>query len=319
MIISNFRVEPADYNADFADLRAIREAVFVVEQHIPENIEFDVIDRNCYHFIARDDQHQAIGTGRLSPDNKIGRTAVLESWRNKGVGKALLLAILEKARKLGVSEVTIDAQINVVPFYEKFNFLKSGNIFTVADIPHQTMHLSLEPLAKPSRPELKPREALVEIAELTSQEDTVGAVLQLIGKARRQICIYTPDLEPLLYGKTEVLEALKQFAINSSGGLVMIILQDTLAARNQPHALIDLVQRLPSTFFLRTPTEADDLQYPSAYLLNDRDGYLFRQRSNHMHGVWSPNMPARNRQLTGEFDTVWQRCRPCTEFRALGL
>lgn len=84
MNISNFRVEPADYKVDFDDLRAVRETVFVIEQNIPEDIEFDSLDSSCFHFIARDDQHQAIGTSRLSPDRKIGRMAVLGTWRKKG-------------------------------------------------------------------------------------------------------------------------------------------------------------------------------------------------------------------------------------------
>lgn len=319
MNISDFRVEPADFDADFDELRALRTAVFIDEQGILEEIEFDGIDGDCFHFIARDSQHQPIGTGRLTPDQKIGRMAVLKSWRGQGVGRALLIALLEKARKLGWTEVTLNAQTTVFGFYEKFGFVKVGDSFMEANIPHQMMHLELEPMAKASRPAPKPRAALVEITEFKNLEESLSATLELINNARRQICLYTPDLEPLLYGRTDVIEAIKQFAINSSGGNVSIILQDTLLARSQPHLLIDLAQRLPSAILLRTPIEADDLQYPSAYLINDDDGYLFRQQSSHQRGVWSPNLPARNRQLSEQFERVWQRCRPCTEFRALGL
>lgn len=118
MNISDFRVEPADYHADFDDLRAIREAVFVTERNISEEVEFDIVDPDCHHFIARDNQHQAIGTGRLAPDHKIGRMAVLGTWRGKGVGKALLLALIDKARKLGWAEVTLNAQTTLSGFYE---------------------------------------------------------------------------------------------------------------------------------------------------------------------------------------------------------
>lgn len=319
MNISNFRVEPADYKADFDDLRAVREAVFIVEQNIPEAIEFDSVDPVCYHFIARDDQHEAIGAARLTPDHKLGRMAVLANWRGKGVGKALLLAVLDKARKLGWTELTLNAQTEVLGFYEKFGFAKEGAVFMEANIPHQTMRLPLEPIVQSSRPAPKLRDALVEISEFTTLEDTLAATLMLITKARRQICIYTPDLEQVLFGQAEVVEALKQFAIDSNGGNVLIIVQDTLVVRNQPHPLIDLVQRLPSAFLLRSPVEPDDLQYPSAYLVNDRDGYLFRQQSGYYRGVWSPTLPSRNRQLSENFDSIWQRCRPCTEFRTLGL
>jgi predicted GNAT family N-acyltransferase len=319
MNIPDYRVEPADYHADFDDLRAIRGAVFVVEQNIPEDIEFDATDPSCFYFVARDNQNQAIGTGRLSPDGKIGRMAVSQNWRGQGVGKALMIALIDKAQRLNLAEVTLAAQTAVTGFYEKFGFTKQGEVFKVADILHQTMHLHLEPASKSSRPDPKPRDAIVEISEFTTLTDALSATQQVISKARKQICIYTPDLEPSVYGQAEILESLKQFAITSGGGNILIIVQDTLAVRTQPHPLIELAQRLPSTFSLRTPEEPADLQYPSAYLINDRDGYLFRQQSSQYRGVWSPNMPARNRQLAEEFDAVWERCRPCTEFRALGM
>ena len=227
--------------------------------------------------------------------------------------------MIEKAQKLGFTELTLKAQTDVIGFYEHFNFKKEGDIFTIAKIPHQLMRVALEPIAKSTRPTPKPGDATVEIAEFTNLADAQAAAIQIIQKARRQLCIYSPDLEPVIYGSKEVIEALKQFAINSGGGEVKIIVQDTLAVRAQPHPLIDLAQRLSSVFMLRTPTEPNDLQYPSAYIINDRDGYLFRQQSSQYRGVWSPNMPARNRQLSDDFDSVWQRCRVCSEFRALGL
>ena len=71
MNITDFRVEPADYIADFDELRAIREKVFIEEQSIPEHLEFDGADPTCFHFIARDEEHRSIGTARLSPDPEI--------------------------------------------------------------------------------------------------------------------------------------------------------------------------------------------------------------------------------------------------------
>ena len=319
MSISNFRVEPADFSVDIDDLRALREAVFMVEQNIPEATAFDGIDPLCHHVIARDNQHQAIGCGRLAPDGNISHMAVLENWRGNGVGKALLLTLIDKARKLELKEATLMAHINVIGFYIKLGFVEEGGVFLQANIPQQCMRLLLEPVIKLNRTSFPKRAALVEISEFTTLADTQSALLQLISRARRQICIYSPDLEPVLYGQADIVQALKQFAIASRGGNILIIVQDPLAVRSQPHPLIDLAQRLPSTFLLRTPVEAEDLQYPSAFLINDREGYLFRQRSSHYRGVWSPTMPSRNRQLYEQFDAIWQRCRPCTEFRVLGL
>lgn len=128
-----------------------------------------------------------------------------------------------------------------------------------ANIPHQLMRLQVEPISTSSRPTPKPRDALVEITEFQNLADIISATVELIGEARWQVCIYSPYMEHILHGRADVIEALKQFSINSQGGNILIIVKDTLTTRSQPHPFIDLSQRLSSAFLLRTPIEADDL------------------------------------------------------------
>ena len=71
MEIPSFYLEPAGYEVDFEDLRLVRNLVFVVEQHIPTEVEFDELDRLSHHFIARDSQCRPIGTGRLTAEGQI--------------------------------------------------------------------------------------------------------------------------------------------------------------------------------------------------------------------------------------------------------
>ena len=66
-------------------------------------LERDELDPHCHHVIARDAHGQPIGTGRLTPERKIGRMAVLPDWRGRGVGDALLLALIEQARATGLA------------------------------------------------------------------------------------------------------------------------------------------------------------------------------------------------------------------------
>lgn len=319
MNIPDYRIEPANFRIDYDDLRAVREAVFVVEQNIPVDVEWDELDPHCHHVVARDTQHRPIGTGRLTPERKIGRMAVLRPWRNQGVGKAILLALIDQARKLDWAEVGANAQLSVLGFYEKFGFIKEGETFMEAGIPHQAMRLQLEPLSPTVRSLPKRRRPSVKAVDFETFEDTLAATLKLISEARRRLYIYSRDLEYNLYGQTEVITALKQFAIQSRDGCAQIIVQDTTAVRSQPHPLLELTQRLPSSFQFRMPVEPEDFQYPSAFLINDRDGYLFRQFGNRYEGDWSPAMPGRNCQLTEEFERFWQRFQPCSEFRALSL
>ena len=87
---TRFTVRVADWQRDLARLRAIRVAVFVVEQNVPEELEWDRIDPACVHVLAEDRTGTPIGCGRLLPDGHIGRMAVLSDWRGAGVGAGVL-------------------------------------------------------------------------------------------------------------------------------------------------------------------------------------------------------------------------------------
>jgi predicted GNAT family N-acyltransferase len=320
LAIPNFFLEPANYAADYDDLHFVRTTVFVIEQQIPAEMEFDQLDPHCHHFIARDLHARPIGCGRLSADGKIGRMAVLREWRQQGVGASLLRDLLEKAQKLGLTQVTANAQLSALGFYQRFGFSTQGEMFNEAGIAHQIVCLPLAALEQPQpRPSPKPRAASVEAMRLDSIESAMAATLDLIAQSKRQLCIYSQDLEYGLYGDSGVVEAIKQFVLGDRNSSVQIIIQEPANLRNQYHPLIELTQKLPSYFLLRAPLEAEDLQNQSAFVVNDAGGYLFRLLGNRYEGHWSPNLPARNRPLREDFERVWQRSRPCTEFRALGL
>ena len=78
---ADFRVEAIDYTTGLDELRRVRETVFVQEQQVPLEEEWDALDLLCQHVIARDASGQPVGTGRLTPERKIGRMAVLREWR----------------------------------------------------------------------------------------------------------------------------------------------------------------------------------------------------------------------------------------------
>ena len=116
-----------------------------------------------------------------------------------------------------------------------------------------------------------------------------------------------------------MLESLKQYAIAGRGGVVHILVQEPATLLGSGHPLLGLAQRMSTVFQFRTPTDPVDQQYPSAFLANDRDGYLFRLLGSRFDGDWSPAQPARARQLAEHFGRVWERSRPCTELRVLGI
>lgn len=128
-------------------LRAVRHAVFVVEQNIPEELEWDADDAVCVHALACDRDGVPIACGRLLPDGRIGRMAVLTGWRGQGVGAAILSTLIDVARKRGDADVRLHAQTHAVAFYAKFGFVPEGDEYLEAGIPHRTMARRLQPAA----------------------------------------------------------------------------------------------------------------------------------------------------------------------------
>ncbi|KPL28149.1 MAG: hypothetical protein AMJ72_04985 [Acidithiobacillales bacterium SM1_46] len=139
----SFTIRRALWEADEPLIRGVREAVFVREQRIPVELEWDDADASATHVLAFAENGEAIGTGRLLPSGHIGRMAVLRAYRGQGVGRALLAALLDAARANGHAEVTLSAQTQVIGFYQRMGFLPVGEVYREAGIPHQRMRLGL--------------------------------------------------------------------------------------------------------------------------------------------------------------------------------
>ncbi|CAL94207.1 GNAT family N-acetyltransferase [Azoarcus olearius] len=132
-----------EWPAAEAAVMPLREAVFVVEQGVPLELERDAFDPVCVHALVRSEQGEVIATGRLLPDGHIGRMAVAQAWRGRGVGGAVLEALVAAARERGFAEVVLNAQITAMPFYERHGFAGFGERFMDAGIPHRAMRRSL--------------------------------------------------------------------------------------------------------------------------------------------------------------------------------
>ncbi len=297
---SGFHVEPIDYEAGLPELRAVRESVFVQEQGVPLELEWDDLDPVSQHFIARDDAGSAIGTARLTPEQHLGRMAVLSTWRGRGVGDALLRTMLARATELGWSKLALHAQSHAIAFYARHGFLPAGARFDEAGIEHQAMEMHIG-ISNPVR----------------DRAGAIAAVLGVISSARRRVNIYSRDLDPGVLDAPEVSDALRRFAVGK--GEIRILLHDPTAPQRDLSPLIGLHQRLSSLVSFRAVEETFDRTYPSAYVSNDRGGYYFRPIAARLEGDTRLDEPARARHLESLFDPVWERSRPCTEYRTLGI
>jgi YbgC/YbaW family acyl-CoA thioester hydrolase len=133
------------------DASRIRTEVFVQEQRIPADLEWDEADAGALHAVAYNRLGQALATGRLLADEpsgtcKIGRMAVHRVMRGCGVGEMVLRALAAAAQARGDSRVVLHAQRTAQAFYAGLGFTPQGEPFDEAGIPHVTMARGL-PLA----------------------------------------------------------------------------------------------------------------------------------------------------------------------------
>ncbi|PAV47455.1 GNAT family N-acetyltransferase [Pseudomonas sp. HAR-UPW-AIA-41] len=136
--MNSISVRVADWQKDNADLRRIREKVFIAEQAVPPELEWDNEDAQAVHFLAYEGDY-AIGTARLLPDGQIGRVSVLKDWRGLNVGDALLAAVIAEAERRGLHEQRLSAQVQATPFYERHGFRVLSEEYLDAGIPHVDM------------------------------------------------------------------------------------------------------------------------------------------------------------------------------------
>ena len=141
--MSEFIVHIMNWNDAEPLLRAVREAVFMREQNVPAELEWDGLDEGCRHVLALGTKGEAIGCGRITQEGHIGRMAVLREWRGRKVGTALLEALLDEAHRLSCAEVELGAQVQALPFYRRLGFVEEGEVFKDAGIPHRKMRLRL--------------------------------------------------------------------------------------------------------------------------------------------------------------------------------
>lgn len=144
---SPVKIISVDWASCHERLSLIRRRVFIDEQQVPEDMEWDEHDPVSVHFLVIDSRrvkHTDIACARLAPSGKIGRMAVLKPWRRQGIGFRLLEYVVAHARKQGLSGVYLHAQVSAIGLYQKAGFSMSGDEFDEAGIAHRQMHLQFD-------------------------------------------------------------------------------------------------------------------------------------------------------------------------------
>jgi predicted GNAT family N-acyltransferase len=136
-----FKIDLVPWETVLDDLLLVRHLVFVEEQGVPVEEERDEHDADSVHFLARNASGHPIGTARLLPSGRIGRVAVLREWRGRGLGRALMDAVIGEARRCAMLRPHLHAQVQTIAFYESLGFVVCGEEFEEAGILHREMEL----------------------------------------------------------------------------------------------------------------------------------------------------------------------------------
>jgi predicted GNAT family N-acyltransferase len=131
----------------FYDQILIRKEVFIIEQQVPINEEYDELDKTAVQFIVYDGDN-AVGAARfriVDQKGKVERVCVLKDYRKKGVGKLMMDAIEQYVKQQGLTleKLGLSAQLTALPFYEKLGYIAYGDVYLDANIEHKSMFKNL--------------------------------------------------------------------------------------------------------------------------------------------------------------------------------
>lgn len=319
-IAEGFHVEPADpgSQADRAAIIALREAVLVDELGASPDLAWDDSDPHCGHVLARDPSGLPLGCARLDDDGQIGRLVVTPAWRERGVGGALLIRLIDLARQRRMAAIQVHADLAARGFYQHYGFVETSAQVIEGGSAHATMRCDLGKVPPLERSAPPPGAESPEI-ELDGIESCREALGLLLADAGRQLCIYTRAMDPDLFRGEALFQNLRRIATAGRGAEIRILVQDPDSALHDGAALLSLAQRLTSSMPLRQPADATEAPFAGAYVINDAGGLLFRPIGSRFEGSFQRRAPGRHRQLLEQFNQAWDRAGPASSLRAQAL
>lgn len=320
--MEQFEIHPIEWTTESESAREIRQKVFVEEQQVPVELEWDEDDMVATHFVAWHN-NKAVATARILDDGHIGRMAVLREWRGQGLGKAMLAQCEEWAYQQGLKEVFLHAQISAIDFYKPQGYRIISDEFMDAGIPHRTMKKTFPETAAfdSENPYPGQRFSIGEESgkiSLESKVDFQNAALDLALKARRTICILSFDLEHVLYDHDDTIRAFSRMVRHNRANEIRVLVTDSYRAVKFGHRLVELARRLPSYIHLRR-THSDYADHNENFMVVDDMAILYRPSYELYTGfVDYKGIPiAQQKQLW--FNEIWERSSEDPSFRQLSL
>lgn len=306
-------------------IRDIRQRVFVDEQRVPPELEWDATDEIADHYLAVDGDNRPVATARmfsaLEETGYIGRMAVLPEFRGLGVGDALLCHLLSEAAGR-YQELRLSAQEHAIGFYQRRGFhTASAQPYDDAGIPHLDMRCLAPALAhRAGRSHANPLILGADSESWLFDKDCSLRDLMdsLVGQAGQRLWLYDQVLDHDLYDRHRLRELVSALARRHRISEVRLLIHDDKPLVKRRHQLIELMRRLTSRVELRLVNP----DYPSEdqpFLLVDRQGVLYRHSFDKPEGFADFSAHGRVRILSEAFQKMWDAARPSLELRELPL
>ncbi|MFP6816826.1 MAG: GNAT family N-acetyltransferase [Pseudomonadales bacterium] len=322
-------VIPVDWSTHRQQLRDIREVVFIIEQGVPREIEWDGHDEDALHFLALNEAGQSIGCARLLPSGQIGRMAVITDHRHRGIGRRLLDVAVEEARQQQLTRVSLHAQSQVVEFYRKAGFLPTGAEFMEAGIPHIAMEMEPpipfetteeEEVARPTirehETDAQPEKAVLK--HFRGEGECVAVLTECLIEPVRNVQIYSQNLDHALFDQLPVVTGLSQFVRRGPPAQLQILIHSSQLIISRGHRLLGLARRINSKISIRrVPDElATDLH---TCLVWDAHGYWLMPDYREYEGLANCYDPVQSARMSERFEYLWQKSRADSGLRVLRL
>lgn len=305
------KVTRVDWATHKEDLRAIREEVFIKEQGVPKELEWDDKDEHCIHLLARagDDY---IGCARLLTDHpdtaKIGRMAVLANFRSMGIGKVLIEQAEKVAKSESFTHIELSAQCQAFGFYSRLGYLAFSEPYNDADIPHIDMRKTLSlpsELAVLDMYQMGKDDSLHRGSTLLQSQ---GYLDVFLSQTERALIFSLKDLHHPLSRYEPMLDKIKQLAKSKRYFKAYILINNGIEY-DDSHPLLELHKRLPSAVEVRQSNST----IPSHWVF-DGFGWLDYDengsRANYADRV-------RIRQFMEKFKSWWTHADLISEDKAL--
>ncbi|MEH6492647.1 GNAT family N-acetyltransferase [Halopseudomonas sp.] len=304
-------------------VRDIRQQVFIDEQQVPEDLEWDAEDDHATHFLLFY-QQQPVATARLLHDGHIGRVAVLPNFRGKGLGAKIMQQVIAYAQANGMRDLHLSAQTHATDFYRKLGFSITSGEYLDAGIAHQDMGWQASDHPTPQLPDIEfdsPGRFTVHNPDLSRQPaaervptteglmavtdaNALPLVATLVDQCRRRLRIYSPEQARWLFNRLDFIAACERLIAREPLARIQILLQSVDKDFMQGRTLLSLAHRFPSLCEIRCQ-HPDLPKQKYVQLMTDAQGIFMQPDCRVRQAFTREYSPDQVKRWTDSFEELW--------------